>query len=359
MKRNSSPSHIARLGVLAAALVILFSTVRPLHARMVEVRWFPEDEQAEVRTRDDARAVGFKLAVHQEALDLLPGALSEARSNLLYTYLAPKAFEYVLSYSEAAAKSGAAPAPAAVPATGDAPAAEGAGTPSLTPGAAAAPAAAPRVLRMEVAVNRTALKTVLKRAGVYFTVSASQPYDLSLLGAAAGAWDEIGKLQTLSGLAVRSGVEPLLEINAVMTEPSEKEQKDGLKQAALMWSGKLTAEGRTWSAENRSLDEVWFSLWGGFFTRPGAEAGTVERLPLAVSGWYAPDGVQAFDKELAAWDDVVESAQLREVFMLPDGIAAVWSVRTLDRARLRQKLEQSLPGRGLAWDFSDQPERRE
>ncbi|WP_126376734.1 hypothetical protein [Desulfovibrio ferrophilus] len=361
MKRNFVTPHIVRFGALAMALLVLICAASPVCARMVEVNWSPEDEQAEIRTRDAARTVGFKRAVYDEALDLLPGSLNEHRNGLLYQYLAPKAAGFVLSYSEVVQ--------AGIPQESLAPSVdtpEGAqsvapGSLTLAPGQGEALSviAAPNTLRMEVTVNRTGLKAELKRAGVYFTVSSPQPYDLSLLGSAAGAWDEIGRLQALSGVTVRRGTEPLLEVDTTLVEPTEQEIKDGLAEAAPMWSGSLTAQGRTWKASNRSLEEVWFELWGGFFTRPGAEAGTVERVPLSVSGWYAPDGVQAFDKELAAWDEVVESAQLREVLMLPDGIAAVWSVRTLDRASLRLKLDQNLPDRGLSWDFSGQPESRE
>lgn len=393
MKRILSLASVQCRAALAAALVFVFATSSPLMARMVEVQWSPEDEQADIRTRDDARAVGFKRAVFEEALDLLPGILDEGRRALLYDHLGPQAFEYVLSYSEVGqtpppgaqpeeqagdetglsgvnGEPGAADAsplmaegvdPQAADMQPEGAAVEGAepGILALAPGEGQVAAAKPDTLRMEVGVNRTALKAELKRLGLYFTVNSFQPYDLSLLGSAAGAWDEIGRLQNFTGVTVRRGVEPLLEIESEIVPLTEQEAKDGLTEPAPLWSGRLMADGLTWSSTSRSLDEVWLELWAGFFTRPGAEAGTVERLPLAVSGWYAPDGVQAFDRELSAWDDVVEGAQLREVFMLPDGIAAVWTVRTLDRASLRFKLDQSLPGRGLAWEFSDEPQSRE
>ncbi|MBU1001489.1 MAG: hypothetical protein KKE73_03090 [Proteobacteria bacterium] len=358
MKRILSSSHIVRPLALAMALLALFCLASPLCARMVEVGWSPNDAQSEIRTRDDARTVGFKRAVYAEALGLLSGALDESRGTLLYQHLAPKAAEFVLSYSEVVQT---APAQATLVPGTSSPGDTVDSVPPLTlkPAQGTARGVSTNMLRMEVAVNRTELKAELKRLGVYFTVSAPQPYDLSLLGSAAGAWDEIGRLQTLTGVSVRRGTEPLLELNSTLVAPSEQELKDGLKQAAPMWTGSLKAEGRSWTASHRSLDALWSELWAGFFTRPGAEVGTVERVPLTVSGWYAPDGVQAFDKELAAWDEVVESAQLREILMLPDGIAAVWSVRTLDRAALRRKLDQNLPGRGLSWDFSPQPNAKE
>ena len=56
MKRILSPASLQCRAALAAALVLVFVTASPLMARMVEVQWSPEDEQADIRTRDDARA---------------------------------------------------------------------------------------------------------------------------------------------------------------------------------------------------------------------------------------------------------------------------------------------------------------
>ncbi|WP_461210975.1 hypothetical protein [Desulfocurvus sp. DL9XJH121] len=328
-------------------------------ARVVEVPLAAPTETpaAAPLTRDQARDEGFRRAVFAEALDILPGTLAPRRAELLRDHLAPKAGEYVLSYSEAliAAPEAVAPetaaqeAPAA-PAMGEGAAA---GTPAMDPGAASArpEAPAPGILRLDVAVNRAALKKALKLAGVYYTLSASQPCDLSLTGQASWAWDEMGRLQAFTGVSVVRGAEPLLEIDSSVTETTPEERKAGLDESAPMWSASLTGAGNRWTAAGRDLEAVWLRVWSGWFSRPGAEAGLVDVLTLSVSGWYASDGVKAFAETLGSWENLVEGAELREVRMLPDGLTGIFSVRTLDRAALEARLGEELPPRGLSWRF--------
>lgn len=342
------------LAAPALAVFMILALAVQAHARMVEVVWTPDDPEAEIATRAQARVVGFKRAVFAEALELVPGALAEYRAELLRQYLMPHAAEYVLSYSEAATEPEA-PGENATrsdAAAVDAPqAALPGGETADAPLASLVPAAPQGVLRLEVTVNRAGLKRHLKQMGVYYTTTAAQPYDLALGGEASMAWDEIGRLQALSGVSVVRGAEPLMEIDAAMAEPTDEERKAGLKEAAPLWQARLSAGGNQWEASGRVLQDVWFGAWKGWFSRPGAEAGMVDELHLSVRGWYATDGIKAFADEMAAWEGVVESAQLREVRMLPDGMSGVFSVKTMDRAALESRLGRTLPQRGLDWDF--------
>ena len=350
--------HTARriLSLLSAACLLLALAAASATAREVEVPWSPDAQADMPHTRGQAREAAFRRAVFGEALDILPGALTLPRQDLLRLYLLPQAADYVLSYSEEAAQQPAAPQPA----------------PESDPAAQNATAARPgqyqtlmpqpepgtpqeRLLRLDVTVNRAALKKVLKGMGVYYTTSGTRSFDLALSGDASGAWEELGRLQALSGLTVSRGAEPQLELSTewVTPEPDKKDKKE--PEPVLTWTGRLSMEGDVWTASDVDLSKVWFTLWGRFFSRPGAEAGVVEQVPLAVTGWYAADGVRAFDKELASWDGLVEGETLLRVVMLPDGIGGVWTVRTLDRDALAESLRAVLPGRGLSWDFSEEP----
>lgn len=366
----------AFLPVLLAALLPVLFSASPASARVVEVSWAPGDGQAGPTTRDQAREAAFRRAVYAEIMELLPGAPGEYRAELLREHFAPLAGEYVLSYSEAESLPAAPPPAASAPA---APGAEGAAAPGAAspdgepiPGPAdqgatpprdgaappasvvvPAPAPVPSLLRLDVTVNRAALKKALKRLGVFYTLSESQPFDLGLTGQASGAWADIGRLQVLTGVRVIRDAEPFLEIGAELVEPSEEERKAGLKEAALLWSATLFAQGKQWTASGRGLDGVWNTVWAGWFSRPEAEAGMVDDLAVTVSGWYASDGIKAFADELAAWENTVEEAQLREVRMLPEGMAAVFDVRTLDRAALAGRLDEALAQRGLRWEFGE------
>jgi hypothetical protein len=339
----------------ALAFVVVFALAAQARARMVEVPWTPDAPGAEIATRDQARAAGFKRAVFEEALDLLPGTLDTFRAELLRQYLAPHAAEYVLSYSEVAQGPAAPAADAANATTPDAVDQAAAGMVAdalVTTMAPAGDEVQQGLLRLDVTVNRAGLKRRLKQMGVYYTTTAAQPYDLGLSGTASAAWDEIGRLQTLTGVSVVRGAEPLLEIDSVMAEPSDEERKAGLKEAAPMWELGLSADGARWSARGRDLETAWFSAWKGWFSRPGAEAGMVDELTLTVGGWYATDGIKAFADEMGAWEGAVESAELREVLMLPDGMSGVFGVKTMDRDALEGHLAQTLPQRGLTWSFT-------
>ena len=157
-----------------AALAVALSW-SPAPARVVEVPWTPGDESDGPHTREQAREVAFRNAVLGEALDLLPGALSVPRQELLRLYLLPRAADYVQSYAEA-------------------------GSAQAGPEASMAAPGSATVLRLDVMVNRPALRRALQRMGVYYTVRGTREYDLALAGAAGGALEDVARLQELSGL---------------------------------------------------------------------------------------------------------------------------------------------------------------
>jgi hypothetical protein len=294
------------LGCCAVAVAVALACA-PASARIVEVHWTPGAEGDAPATREQARAAAFRDAVLAEAADLLPGALSAPRQELLRQHLLPRAADYVQSYAEAAAPEAALAAPQ---------------------GATA--------LRLDVTVNRPALRRTLQRMGVYYTVRAPRDYDLALEGEAGASLDEIARLQELSGLRVRRGVQPLVALS--------RDAQDG------SWTGRLDQDGQSWTARGAALADVWFELLGHYFSRPGAEAGVVDQVALTVRGWSAADGVKAFDAELGSWDGLVEGRVLTRVLLLPEGVAGVWTVRTLDPEALGRRLAQTLPPRGLAWE---------
>lgn len=312
-------------------------------AREVEVLWNPDSEQG-ITSREGARIIGFRRAVFEEALSLLPGVLPEHRQEVLADYLRDKAHGYVLSYHEEDNSGQLGSSALPVESAEDVPP-----MPQAEP-EEKLEAQPDRLLVMDVTVNRAGLKQDLQRLGVFYTLSETVSYNLTLEGEAQASWDEIGRLQTLSGLVARADASSQITIKAQERELTKKEKRAGVKRA-LLWTGSLSAEEDAWSAVGDSLEEVWFRLWSGYFTRPGVGAGLMDSFSLIVSGWFAPDGVKAFDAELSGWDDVVENAALVDIAMRSAGIEAVWSVTALDRSALDSRLAEVLPGRGLEWKF--------
>lgn len=285
--------------------ILLFFSLSVLAARASEVRvdWPDAENATEVVSRSEALDIGFNKAVYGAALELLPGSLNENRSQYLYSYLAPRAGEYVLSYSEV--------------------------------GVVRDPS---RTLVLDVSVNRQALKETLKRLGVYYTINAFQPFDLRLSGGAQAYWEDIGRMTTLSGLTIEDGSEPRLHLEL---------GEDGLL------IGTLTAGDKEWMASSKDVEKLWIELWGSWFTRPEVDAGVFQESILVVSGWYSPEGVRAFNKLLGSWEQELESAVLTEAEMLPDGIKARWRVRYMDRRGLEERLSAYLADRGLAFEFQE------
>jgi hypothetical protein len=292
-------AHRFRGAVLLAAALLLWTV--PAAAAPVTVAWSTA-ANATLRTRSEAMAKGFQDAVATEALSLLPSPLAPERAALLAGWLAPRAGQYVQSYSE------------------------------LSTAAAGEETA----LTLDVRVDRAALRRVLQNLGVYYTTAAPRPFALSLAGEAAAHRDELSRLEALSGLYPVEGGAPHLALSV----------------SGKVWTGRITLPEGTAESAGASLDAVWLELWGRHFSRPEAQAGVLDRLVLRVQGWFAPDGVRDFDAELRAFEGV-ESADLDRVLLTPTGTAAVWRVRTPNPASLRTRMEAYIPGRGLTYTLDD------
>ncbi|UIJ38613.1 hypothetical protein LWC08_03315 [Desulfobaculum bizertense] len=304
--------HKTILTTLAAALLcVLCLSVESAMAREVSVTWQPDLEDSTIRTKADALKSGFSQAIFDEAVALLPGTLSEARAALLREQLDARASGAVVGYSELGIESIQDEQGQSI-----------------------------KTLKLDVNVNRSALKKLLKRLGVYYTVNEQQPFTLELVGDSYDAWDQLGQLQELTGVRVRSGASPVMTLS---------------KEEGGVWSARMSHDGREWSELGKDLSKVWVNAWAGFFTRPEAGASMVSGVSLVISGWYAPDGPKAFQQVLSSWEQELDSAVLAHVDMLPDGLVATWRVKTLDREALSRKLDAYLAPRGLRYNFEVLP----
>lgn len=300
--------HRTLFGFLLCAAIICtaLAGVRSVCAAEVTVTWRPDDAETVIHNRADALKAGFAKAVFVDALHLLPGELPEVRANLLRQRLAVDAGDYVLSYSELGSDS------------------------------REDEAGVIKTLDLNVSVNRTALKEKLKSLGVFYTMQDTQPFELQIVGDVYEAWDALGRLQQFTGVRARTGASPLLQL---------EKAEDGV------WTGRLSIPGDFWVEADKDLEEMWVRLWAHYFSRPGADAGMVSVYMLTVRGWYAPDGAKAFSAVLSGWDKAKETAALRSVDLMPDGIAATWRVTTMDPAAMTVRLDEYLPSRGLSYSF--------
>jgi hypothetical protein len=305
-------ARVYRGAALLAAFLFL-GTVSA-QAAQVSVAWSAA-ANATLHSRSEAMAKGFQDAVAAEALGLLPAPLAPERAALLAEWLAPRAGQYVQSYSELSN----------------------------------AVVGEETQLGLDVRVDRAALRRVLQNLGVYYTAAVPRPFALNLAGEAAAHSAEIVRMEALSGLSHTPGASPELTLQAI----------------GKVWSGKLVTPAGSWESTSQSLDAVWMDLWGRHFSRPEAQAGVLDSMILRVEGWFAPDGIRDFDADLRGFEGV-ESAVLDRVILTPTGAAAVWRVRTPAPASLRTRMEAYISGRGLKYTLDnpaqvppDQPEHPE
>jgi len=299
------------LGLAAFAGVFFLLCANRADARRVDVFWIEGQENATIRNRNQALVHGFETAVAMEALSVLPGpGLPPERQELLRDFLVPRAKEYVLSYSEFDF------------------AAEGDG----------------RSLSLDVKVDRKALKTTLQKTGVFYTTKNPVFFDLRFSEQPVAdapeqervpdTREKLWRLQKLTGVQVLEGADVSLFL---------KSDLEGL------WTGRLVAGDFVWTGQSKDMEQLWFDLWGGFFSRPEAGAGLILKAVLTINGWSAVDGVQAFDSVLASWEKEVEGAVLTDISIFPEGVGARWEVQTLDKGAFDGRLLDYLPGRGLSY----------
>lgn len=281
-------------------------TVPSVFGLTVDVSPQVKEETGVMESKDETLKRGFAQAVTQEALDLLPGDISETRTFLLHEFLGRDAGDFILSYSELGSAG-----------SGD----------SL------------RYL-LDVSVNRKALKRRLQEMGVYYSVNDTRLFDLTLSHADPDTWETLIRLETLSGLEYQSEAMPRLVL-----EKSEDEKP--------VWRGILETEKTTYTGENKELADLWFDLWGNWFLEGEQADSVVETAELIVEGWYTPDGVHAFDRTLKQWDGRVEGAELKRMTMTQVGLTAVWGVKVLDKNRLEETLDAYIPSRGLKYSLRD------
>lgn len=291
--------------VCIAAVMILATAVCAGEVRVFKPK---EEELSQMELRKQAMAEGFAQAVLEDALVMLPGLLDEVRSELLKQYLVDNAKPYVLGYNILSSQD----------------------------------MEAGLIIRMNVKVNKRALRDGLKKMGLFNTVVTPQ--------VASVVWPDtldeeaLGQLQglvTLTGIQIEENVAPSFALEA---------------GPESTYKARLVVDDRDWVSMNKDMTKVWFELWAKYFMRSEMTVSTTSTQQLAITGWFSPDGVLEFDRVLRSWDSAVQDVQLVEMDMQPAGVGASWDVRILDASRLNVMLQSYLPQRGLSYQVSEDEE---
>ncbi|WP_457572142.1 hypothetical protein [Desulfovulcanus sp.] len=284
-------------------LSLVFWVSLAFAGQTVHIVWPLEAGETHLQVQDQALDYAFNQAVMLEADDILGVKLEGPRREILTEFLAPKVKGLVLSYRELSRK--------------DLP--------------------EELVLDLEVNVDRTRLKSFLKKIGVFYTKTKNWPYDLTLKSFNPEDWELLSRLQLLTGVAVQADSSPQLFL------------KRDLQGA---WQGELKYNGQTISQTGTTLENVWMALWGKFFSLPEVQKDFMSRFVLATSGWATTDAIMFFDHVLGEWDKEIEMHKIVSVNMDVLAITSKWIVSTLDDAKLEQKLTEYLPKQGIVFELN-------
>ncbi|SIN74215.1 hypothetical protein [Halodesulfovibrio marinisediminis] len=294
---------------LAFAAVLMFSSL--VQARVAQSVWYEsvpegaEEAAYSVRSRSGALQAAFVNAVFDESLEIIGYPITDVRKEELRKFLAPKAKAYVLSYRE----------------LGSTHMADGYG----------------QEMSVEVSVNSSSLRSVIKRLGFFKTRTAPVVYNPQYSGVQDATWEKLGRLHQLYGLRPDHNSSLILVMNPV----------------GDTWELSLQGEGAPIAAQSKNLDDAWHSVWGQYFsqsTSPQPMANTSKGV-LQVRGWLFPDGVEAFDRVLRGWVGSASGARLEAVVIQADSVSARWVVQTKNIDQVLTKLSEYVNGRGLTYEF--------
>lgn len=308
--------------------LIILCCLAPAHvalARQVEVYWRTDGEAA--MTKPQAVAQGFLKAVRAEAAELTPG-LEATRRAYLDAYLQEAAPAFVLSYVERGVT----------------------------------PVALGNKLDMEVTVNSQALAKRLADLGLFATDTARKHKVLVELGGMpSGAFQELAMLQGLSNLhfvynanaTAAPGQYPMP--GEAMADNATPRLYLGHGQEA--WNARLEFPGPEGApvvsaAREPALADLWPKLWGPYFHEDTPVAAPGDAVLLTMEGWFAADGVEAFDRQMRSWDEDVADARLKDILLRPTGISATWRVTVKNIEGFKARLNAFAYGRNLSYSLA-------
>ncbi len=191
-------------------------------------------------------------------------------------------------------------------------------------------------LRMEVNIDSESLRDMLQKAGVYYTVDSLWPYDLKTRGASPEDFYQLQELQLVTGAVVDG---------SATTSLSLYKTGDG------EWDGNIDHEDINFSVSADELDEVWFELWGYFFSRSEIRSSMLENVTLETSGWVTTDSIMNFNRILKKWGREVEDTKIVSVLLDVDSLKAQWEISSFSPDLLAQRLEDYLPDREIEFSI--------
>ncbi len=295
MMRMLKHVSIAVMAVLVFAGTVLAAEVRVFKPM--------EEGMSQMQLRRQALDEGFAQAVLDEAVKILPGELDETRRELFRQYLLPRAGAYVREYKVIYSQ-------------------------ALEAGV---------ILRLNVRVNQSVLRDGLVRMGFMETLAVPLPVTVERP-------EDLSEEEALA-------LDNLLVLTNAIPQENAGFRFILSRGAENLYRGQLMTPDREWTALDKDMANLWFTLWAHHFNRAEVRSASSDRATLAVSGWFSPDGVLEFQRVVGGWDSVVRDVNLLDMDMESSGVGASWSFRIMDAEGLKRRLDAYLPERGLRYQI--------
>lgn len=193
-------------------------------------------------------------------------------------------------------------------------------------------------LDMEVDIHVQLLKKILKESGVYYTSISPWHYSLSTKGISPDEFADLQRLQLITGVVADS--EASTDLSIAYTPGSG-------------WTGEIDHEQKSMSVSGSKLEDVWFDLWGYFFSRKDIVSIFVEEITLDTTGWATIDSIMDFDSILDGWQEEVESRDIVSVFTDVPSLMVTWNISTLNRDFLIKRIDQFFASRKLNYNIRE------
>ena len=313
-------------------LTSCFLSSAQVQAGPVDVLFQMQADETLEQAKQRAMQQAVLQTVMREALAMLPGSLEPQRQESLQKYLAPQSAGLVRQVSELHLSESV----------------EG------------------MHLGVMVEVDKNALRTLLQRIGVFFTVDAVLPYDLVLrdaetLPASQPEEDAVSEDSSESAASSHGGD---AEIQRLELLTGVRREQGAMPRLSLVhengsWQGGMEAAHGRYDAAGADLETLWFSLWSWYFTvyAPGSGDtadqgdGSVRSADLVVSGWPSTDGVYAFEHVLRSMQPALVNATLKTMAMRSNEVSGVWHLGLRDIAEFKRRMDLYVAAHGLRYEL--------
>ncbi|MFN2342648.1 MAG: hypothetical protein ABR542_04765 [Desulfonatronovibrio sp.] len=270
--------------------------------QQVSVEKHIDEEDSSKDVRDMVLDKGFRRAIGLEIDRLIPGKLSIERSSALMNHLQGRVEDLVQGYRRTQWHQD-----------------------DTVMG-----------LDMEVDINVQLLREILQESGVYYTSLTPLHYSLSTKGISLDAFSDLQRFQLITGVTSDSEAPTRLTI-AYTPEKA--------------WTGEIEHEQINLSVSGSELEDVWFDLWGYFFSRPDIVSIFVKEITLDTTGWPTIDYVRSFDSILMDWNEEVEKSEIVSIFTDIPSLMVTWNISTLNRDILIRRLDHFFDAREMSYNI--------